>query len=168
VDVPQPENLLGELVDVVERVNQISSSLLSDTREVLAHINAQEKVIEEASTTAKFVPIDRDPGCRRPILTDEADKVYVIRQSPFQPKLGRYPRNPDIHPSKQCHFSSAWFNTYPHVEYLVKKDAAFCFVCQLFPSGIGTKQAQGCKAWAEDGVKLSTRSKVAERTSQEN
>ncbi len=35
VDVPQPENLLGELVDVVERVNQVSS-LLSNTREVLA------------------------------------------------------------------------------------------------------------------------------------
>jgi hypothetical protein len=48
VDVPQPENLLGELVDVVERV--------SDTREVLAHINAQEKVIEKASITAKFLP----------------------------------------------------------------------------------------------------------------
>lgn len=132
VDVPQPENLLDELVDVVERVNQVSSSLLSDTREVLAHINAQEKVIEEASTTTtKFVPIDRDPGCRRPILTDE-DKVYVIQQGPFQPKLGRYPRNPDIPPSKQCHFSSAWFTTYPHVEYSVKKDAAFCFV--LFAS----------------------------------
>ena len=27
VDVPQPENLLGELVDVVERVNRISSPL---------------------------------------------------------------------------------------------------------------------------------------------
>jgi hypothetical protein len=35
----------------------------------------------------------------------------------------------------------------------VKKYAAFCFVCQLFPSGIGTKHDQGCKAWAEDGVK---------------
>jgi hypothetical protein len=118
---------------------------------VLAHINAQENVIEKASTSAKFVPIDCDPGCRS-ILTDE-DKVYVIQQCPFQPKLGRYPRNPDIHPSKQCHFSSAWFNTYPHVEYSVKKDAAFCFVCQLFPSGIGTKHDQSCKAWAEDGVK---------------
>jgi hypothetical protein len=125
VDVPQPENLLGKLVDVIERVNQISSSLLSDTREVLAHNNAQEKVFEEASTTAKFVPIDRDPGCRRPFLTDK-DKVYVIQQGSFQPKLGRYPRNPDIHPSKQCHFSSVWFNTYPHVEFLVKKDAVFC------------------------------------------
>ena len=35
----------------------------------------------------------------------------------------------------------------------MKKDAAFCFVCQLFPSGIGTKHDQGCKAWAEDGVR---------------
>ena len=102
VDVPQPENLLGELVDVVERVNQVSSSLLSDTQEVLAQLNAQEKVIEDVPI---FVPIDRDPGCRRPILTDE-DKVYLIQQGPFQPILSRYPQNPDIPPFKQCHFSS--------------------------------------------------------------
>ena len=78
VDVPQPENLLGELVDVVERVNQVSSSLLSNTEEVLAQISAQEKVIEEVS---KFVPIDRYPGCRRPILTDK-DKVYQTKCVP--------------------------------------------------------------------------------------
>jgi hypothetical protein len=73
---------------------------------VLAHTNAQEKVIEKASTTTKLVPIDHDhdSGCKRPILTDE-DKVYVIQQGLFQPKLGRYPQNPDIHPSTQCHFS---------------------------------------------------------------
>ena len=94
VDVPQPENLLGELVDVVERVNQVSSSLLSDTREALEHTNAQQNVIEKAPTT-EFVPIDRDPGCGTPILTDE-DKVFLIQQGPFQPTLGRYPLNPHI------------------------------------------------------------------------
>ena len=100
VDVLQPENLLSKLVDVVERVNQVSSSLLSNTEEVLAQIRAQENVIEKVS---KFVPIDRYPGCRRPILTDK-DKVYLIQQSLFLPALGRHPRNPDILPSKQCHF----------------------------------------------------------------
>ena len=114
VDVPQPENLLGELADVAERVNQVSSSLLSDTQEVLAQLNTQEKVIVE--DVSNFVLIDRDPGCRRPILTDE-DKIYLIQQGPFQPILGRYPQNPDIPPSKQCHFSSTWFKNYPHVGY---------------------------------------------------
>ena len=85
VDVPQPENLLGELADVAERVNQVSSSLPSDTQEVLAQLNTQEKVIVE--NVSNFVPIDRDPGCRRPILTDE-DKIYLIQQRPFQPILG--------------------------------------------------------------------------------
>ena len=33
----------GELVDVVERVNQVSSSLLSDTEEVLTQISAQKR-----------------------------------------------------------------------------------------------------------------------------
>ena len=103
VDVPQPENLLGELADVVERVNQASYSLLSDSQEVLAQLNVLEKVIEDVSN---FVPIDRDPGCRTPILTDE-NKMYLIQQGPFQPILGRYPQNPDIPPSN---ISSAIFH----------------------------------------------------------
>ena len=159
VDVPQPKNLLGKLVDVVERVNQVSSSLQSDTEEVLAQISAQEKVIEEVS---KFVLTDRDPGCRRPILTDE-DKVYVIQQSLFQPVLGRYPRNTDIPPSKQCHFF-IWFKNYPHVEYSVKKDAAFCFV--LFASCFHLVCWH--KAWAEDGVRAWHKMKSLGKTNLEN
>jgi hypothetical protein len=125
---------------------------------VLAQINAQEKVIEEASITAKFVSIDRDPGCRRPILTDE-DKVYVIQQGPFQPKRGRYPRNSDIHPSKQCHFSSAWFNTYPHLEYSVKKDAAFCFVlfASCFHLVLAQNMTKAVKHGQRTALKLGTK-----------
>ena len=151
VDAPLPENLLGELLDVVERVRHYSSSLLSDTRRVLMHINSQEKACEFESTN--FLPIDRDPGCRRKILTDK-DRLYMIQQGPFQPKLGRYPRNTSISQSNHCHFSSEWFNSYPHLEYSIKKDAVFCFVCQIFPSGIGNRKLdEACAAWAVNGVR---------------
>ena len=101
VDAPQPENLLGELFDVVERVTHLSCSLLSDTRRALKYMNVQQQVCEFSPTN--FVPIDHDPGCRRKILTDE-DRTYMIQHGPFQPKLGQYPRNSDIVPSKHCHF----------------------------------------------------------------
>ena len=37
LDVPQPESLLEELLDVVERLHSLSSSLLSDTNQALAN-----------------------------------------------------------------------------------------------------------------------------------
>ena len=151
LDVPQPENHLGELLDVVERLNSLSSSLLSDTNQALANIKSQQDHVPVFSST-EFIPIDRDPGCRRKILTDE-DRVYMIEQGPFQPKLTRYPRNRDIPPPKHCQFSSEWFNTYPHLEYSISKDAVFCFVCQLFPPLPGYRKAdESFAAWALNGV----------------
>ena len=81
LDVPQPETLLGELLDVVERLNSLSSSLLSDTNQALANIKSQQDHVPVISST-EFIPIDRDPGCRRKILTDE-DRLYMIEQGPF-------------------------------------------------------------------------------------
>ena len=151
MDALQPENLLGELLDVVERVCDLSSYLLSDTHQALAGINSQQKKTEFAST--KFTPIDHDPGCRRRILTDE-DRMYIIQHGPFQPKLKSYPRNINIVESKQCHFSSEWYNSFPHLEYSITKDAAFCFVCQVFSSGIGNPIAdEAHDAWTVDGVR---------------
>ena len=152
LNAPQPENLLGELLDVVERLNRLSSSLLSDTNQALANIKSQQTQVLVFSST-EFIPIVRDPGCRRKILTDD-DRVYMIEQGPFQPKLTRYPRNRDIPPPKHCQFSSEWFNTYPHLEYSISKDAAFCFVCQLFPPLPGCRKAdESFAAWALNGVR---------------
>ena len=86
MDAPQPENLLCELLDVVERVSDLSTSLLSDTHQALAGIKSQ--TTEFVST--KFTPVDHDPGCRKRILTDE-DRMYIIQQGPCQPRLKSYP-----------------------------------------------------------------------------
>jgi hypothetical protein len=90
----------------------------------------------ESTEINEFEPISRDPGSRRRIPSDQG-REYMINVGPFQPKLGSYPRNNEILQSKQCRFSSEWFDEYPHLEYSVVKDAAFCFVCQLFPTGPG-------------------------------
>ncbi len=43
--------------------------------------------------------------------------------------------------SKQCKFSAAWHSEFLHLEYSVSKDAAYCFVCSLFPEGPGRASA---------------------------
>ena len=52
----------------------------------------------------------------------------------------------------QCTFSSGWFKEYPHLEYSMKEDTALCFVCCLFPAGIGREKSsdawiKGVKKW---------------------
>ena len=71
---------------------------------------------------------------------------------PYQPKLANYPSNDlNIPPGKQNRFSSQWYKEYPHLEYCVQKDAAFCFVCYLLPEGVGRPSAN--KAWIVNGVR---------------
>ena len=126
-DAPQPENLLGELLDEVERVNRLSSALIVDTNEALTNIKSQENK-DPVFSSMKFSPIDHDPGSRREIMLDE-DRRYMIKQGPFQPKLARYPRNSDIPSPKHCHFSSECFNSYPHLEYSIKKERCSFLLC---------------------------------------
>ena len=33
---------------------------------------------------------------------------------------------------KQCSFSPVWHKVYPHLEYSISKDNAYCYVCSLF------------------------------------
>ena len=76
----------------------------------------------------------------------------MLNLGPCQPRLAQYPVNDKIPGGKQCRFSSLWFAQYPHLEYSVSKDAAFCFVCFLFPIGPmrdATKNvwSQGVRTW---------------------
>ncbi|CAM1154535.1 Uncharacterised protein at_DN1606, partial [Pycnogonum litorale] len=145
---PSPENLLAELLDITERLESMSSALKADANNALQLLRANEEKFTVNET--EFQPIDRDPALRRKISSD-ADRIYLINQGPFQPKLSRYPRNDAIDPTKQCHFSSEWFRSFPHLEYSISKDACFCFVCQLFQDGVGQQNAD--EAWTVRGVK---------------
>ena len=90
--------------------------------------------------------MEHDPTKRRKISSD-ADRDYLIEQGPFQPRLTRYPRNPEIKDkNKQCTFSSAWYKQYPYLEYSFHSRKAYCFVCQLFP------QNDSKDAWVSDGL----------------
>ena len=93
-----------------------------------------------------------DPGVRSTSLT-ENQKMYLIRIGPHQPILQQYPsttRGANEAYKHSC-FNPAWFKEYPHLEYSLSKDAAFCFVCFLFGSGPGTEKADS--AWVKEGVR---------------
>jgi hypothetical protein len=70
---------------------------------------------------------------------------------PCQPKLVTFPTNDNIVSGKHNMFSSQLYKKYPHLEYSIHNDAAFCFVCCLFPEGVGRVSAD--KSWTVNGVR---------------
>ena len=88
--------------------------------------------------------VPHDPA-KWPKLLLEKQKNYLSTIGPFQPKLYLFPKNRNISNEKQCRFSASWYNSYPYLEYSVENDAAYCFVCNMFRSGID--RAKGEDAW---------------------
>lgn len=64
---------------------------------------------------------------------------------PHQPKLNVYPQIANYS------FKYSWFEEFPHLEYSTVKDAAFCYVCCLFPCGAGQEKSEN--NWTVIGVK---------------
>lgn len=70
---------------------------------------------------------------------------------PFQPHLPKYPCNSDIKNGKQKQFNPSWYKEYPHLEYSISSDAAFCFVCSLFLKG--PHRTSENLSWSQYGVR---------------
>ena len=97
--------------------------------------------------------VDHDPG-KRPQKLSENHKKYLISLGPCQPQLSSFPKKKELENcSKQCKFSAAWYSEFLHLEYSVSKDAAYCFVCSLFPEGPGRASAD--PAWVQGNNTLS-------------
>ena len=96
-------------------------------------------------------PVSKDPGLR-PLITTKRQRLYLAQIGPQQPKLFNYPSNEDIaRRNKQNRFMAVWFSQYPFLEYSTEKDAAFCFVCQMFPKGIDRERST--QNWCCTGVR---------------
>ena len=87
-DAPNPKHLLGNLVDVVQRINYQSSSLLEMAVSELTKLDAATDE-EKSNNPVDYSPSERDPARRRNIMYD-ADRICLIEQGPFQPKLTHY------------------------------------------------------------------------------
>jgi len=58
---------------------------------------------------------------------------------------------PGICKTKQFHLSPKLYKEYPHIEYSIAQDAAFCFVCSPFSGSLG--KVCGDEAWVQVGVR---------------
>ena len=59
--------------------------------------------------------------------------------SPWQTCLSSFPKKDKG--SKQNKFSASRYSKFPHLQYSFSKDAAYCFVCFLYPEGPGCSKA---------------------------
>lgn len=94
--------------------------------------------------------LDHDPG-KRGLVKSASQRNYIISLGPFQPHLPKYPCNSDIKNGKQRQFNTSWYKEYSHLEYSISSDAAFCFVCSLFPKG--PHRTSENLSWSQYGVR---------------
>ena len=72
-------------------------------------------------------------------------KKNLINLGPHQPKLNVLPSD------GKNKFCPEWYEEFEFLEYSTSKDAAFCFVCYLFPVGVGRNKSE--PAWRTEGVR---------------
>ena len=94
--------------------------------------------------------MEHDPG-KRGKISSQNEREFFINMGPYLPKLATFPTNDNITSGKHNWFSSQWYKEYPYLEYSVHNDAAFYFVCCLFPEGVGRVSADN--SWTVNGVR---------------
>ena len=92
--------------------------------------------------------VKHDPGERQK-MTNDNEREYLISLGPFQAKLPVFPSD------GKNRFNAQWYEDFEFLEYSILKDAAFCFICTLFPTGVGRERSEtrGHKKESEPGEK---------------
>ena len=86
--------------------------------------------------------LPHDPGERRSILSypvndQDAIRRAYITKGPFKPFAHDFPKTKISGQNRQ--FSFCWMYNHEWIEYSIKKDAVFCFICYLFKKGTGSE-----------------------------
>lgn len=141
-EVLNAHKIVVEIKEVIDNIIKISNFVTEKCNEVTAQLESQSGNVSEAEVIDSVV--EHDPGKRTKIISDN-QRQYLIMLGPHQPKLNVYPR------TDKYSFKYAWFEEFPHLEYSTVKDAAFCYVCCLFPRGAGREKSEN--NWTIVGVK---------------
>ncbi|CAB3987848.1 Hypothetical predicted protein [Paramuricea clavata] len=147
--IPNIEQFVLSVSELAESMENQSNELKKCAKCCLEKIK-KEKSKGSLSNEEVAVLMERDPGKRGEILSDN-QREFLINMGPCQPKLATFPTNDNVASGKHNRFSSQWYKEYPHLEYSVHNDSAFCFVCCLFPEGVGRASAD--KSWIVNGVR---------------
>ncbi|KAL4152659.1 hypothetical protein QTP88_000492 [Uroleucon formosanum] len=144
---PNPIIFLLESQHIINNINSKCELFLRSSKTISQNIsNTFEDQLNQNSNQL----IEHDPGKRGPVITS-SQKQYLIAIGPLQPELIKYPVNNNIDKVKRQSFNSSWFNEYPKLEYSLATEAAYCFVCSLFPKGAGKIFSN--TAWVNEGVR---------------
>ncbi|CAI6371974.1 unnamed protein product [Macrosiphum euphorbiae] len=145
--LPNPIIFMLESRQVINRIKLKSESFLQKSKVVLDNLTDPSDQILSVGESNYFV--EHDPG-RRSDITSSSQRQYLLSLGPHQPKLSKYPINNDIDKFKQKSFSPIWYKEYPMLEYSLLTDSAYCFVCSLFPKGLGKQFSN--EAWVKQGI----------------
>lgn len=149
--LPNPIIFLLESQQIIENIKTKSEIFLKNVELVSHNISQSESLYKHPNSRdseSKYL-VAHDPGNRISITTS-AQRQYLISLGPHQPKLIRYAANNSIEKSKQRSFNPSWHKEYPMLEYSLSKDTVHCFVCSLFPMGLGRSHANS--SWTTSGV----------------
>ncbi len=128
-DAPNPFKFLADISHIVCKTKSKCTKLLKAAEKAIDELAVQNNSNAESFVIQNNI-IDHDPG-KRGKVTSEGQRLYLLNLGPCQPKLMKYPINEDQNEKQK--FTSKWYDEYPHLEYSIHADAAFCFVCSLFP-----------------------------------
>lgn len=141
-EVLNAHKIVVEVKEALDNIITISNSVLDKCNEVTAQLENQFGNVSEVNVVDNAV--EHDPGKRTNIISDNQHQ-HVLMLGPHQPKLNLYPR------TEKYSFKYSWFEKFSHLEYSTVKDAAFCYVCCLFPRGAGREK--NVNNWTVIGVK---------------
>lgn len=135
-----------EMLDSALMIKRACETLEETCTEIINQINTDtnKAVVDDRQPDPEI--IHHDPGLRSRIENDN-QRNYLMALGPHQPKLFSYPRDD----SKHC-FNPQWYTEFEYLEYSTAKDAAFCYVCSLFPAGIHAGPGVASTAWHCEGV----------------
>ena len=142
---------LVQAAELSDCSQKLASDLCTEAQKALKEY--QQTIYFECTSNKEDDLVDHDPG-KRPQKLSENQRKYLISLDPCQPQLSTFSKKKELGKcSKQCKFSAAWYSKFPNLEYSVSRDAAYCFVCSLFPEGPGRANAD--PAWVQGNNTLS-------------
>ncbi|XP_004954797.1 uncharacterized protein LOC101785022 [Setaria italica] len=142
--VVEEQNQVEEEITIIEEI--VDPSVTEATEDVIA------AAVEPNPSGYDVDRLPHDPGKRLPISnyhTNDQDAVrraYILR-GPFRPYTHEFPKRKIG--DRDRNFTCIWFAKYDWVEYSIKKDSVFFFVCYLFKNK--KYKGKGTDAFIIDG-----------------
>ena len=140
------KEFLTHAVQISATIKEHAAALqLSSQNALSRYEEAIGDLQENQETGQSFLLPDWDPGLRSSKLSDN-QKRYLIKKGPHQPTLAKFPQKDSIPVSQQRQFTANWYKEFPHLEYSIGKDAAYCFISSFFG------KSRQDPAWTETGI----------------